>query len=202
MMTNEGPGASTSERSMRTSELLAVLAEQRPAGAVVVTNQRSSREWPFHSNSALDLNYNPSAMGGAVPLALGLALAQPRRHVICVSGDGSLLMNLGCLVTVVGAACKNLTIILLDNGVYEITGGQMIPGPCTDWIGLARAAGFATVGDAATLTDWTSLARELWLSEGPRFVRCRVVAEPNAIREPPPCSLVDQLQRLRTALTE
>src|ERR1051325_10510279 len=68
--------------------------------------------------------YMLGSMGLAVPIALGVAIAQPQRHVIALEGDGSLLMQLGCLSTVAMQAPKNLTIVIWDNGMYQITGGQ------------------------------------------------------------------------------
>src|SRR4029450_13535584 len=106
---------------------LQVLADLCAADQIVVTNQGSARIWPKLRSRALDFHYNPSTMGGAMPLGLGLALAQPRREVVVVSGDGSLLMSLGSLVTVVRAGATNFSIVLLDNGIYEVTGGQKTP---------------------------------------------------------------------------
>ncbi|MFZ1064994.1 MAG: thiamine pyrophosphate-dependent enzyme, partial [Pseudolabrys sp.] len=67
--------------------------------------------------------YMLGSMGLAIPIALGVALAQPRRHVIALEGDGSLLMQLGCLATVAMQVPKNLTMVVWDNGLYQITGG-------------------------------------------------------------------------------
>src|SRR5262245_56867701 len=92
---------------------LQVLIDQRLPDQIIVTNQASARIWPKLAEHPLDLHYNPSTMGGAIPLALGLALARPKQHVLVVSGDGALLMNLGALVTVVGCGAANLTIVVL-----------------------------------------------------------------------------------------
>ena len=67
--------------------------------------------------------YMLGSMGLALPIALGVAIAQPQRHVVALEGDGSLLMQLGCLATVAMRAPKNLTIVVWDNGIYQITGG-------------------------------------------------------------------------------
>ena len=67
------------------------------------------------------------SMGLAFPIALGVALAQPQRKVIALEGDGSLLMQLGCLTTIAMLSPKNLTLIAFDNGIYQITGGQKTP---------------------------------------------------------------------------
>lgn len=81
-------------------------------------------------------------MGGAVPLALGMALARPERRVTALEGDGALLMNLGTLVTVASGAA-NLTILLFVNQRYESSGGQPLPPARIDFAGLARASGLA-----------------------------------------------------------
>ena len=111
---------------------LRVLADLCCDDQIVVTNQGSSRIWPKLRRRSLDFHYNPSTMSGAIPLALGLALAQPQREVLAISGDGSLLMSLGSLVTVVGSGVTNLTVVLLDNGIYEVTGGQETPAARVD----------------------------------------------------------------------
>src|SRR5258708_35952524 len=68
--------------------------------------------------------YMLGSMGLAVPIGLGVALAQPGRKVIVLEGDGSILMQLGSLATVAARAQKNLTVVIMDNGAYQITGGQ------------------------------------------------------------------------------
>src|SRR6201995_5481724 len=68
--------------------------------------------------------YMLGSMGLAVPIGLGVALAQPRRKVIALEGDGSILMQLGSLATVAARAPKNFAIVIMDNGTYQITGGQ------------------------------------------------------------------------------
>ena len=68
--------------------------------------------------------YMLGSMGLAIPIALGVAIAQPKRHVVALEGDGSLLMQLGCLATVGMLKQKNITMLVWDNGIYQITGGQ------------------------------------------------------------------------------
>src|ERR1044071_8424965 len=68
--------------------------------------------------------YMLGSMGLAIPIALGVALAQPARRVVAIEGDGSLLMQLGCLTTIANVAPKNLAIIVWDNAMYQITGSQ------------------------------------------------------------------------------
>jgi thiamine pyrophosphate-dependent acetolactate synthase large subunit-like protein len=66
--------------------------------------------------------YMLGSMGLACPIALGVALAQPERGVIALEGDGSILMGLGCLATIANVKPRNLTIVIWDNGIYQITG--------------------------------------------------------------------------------
>src|SRR5438105_4400027 len=88
--------------------------------------------------------YMLGSMGLAVPIALGVALAQPARGVIALEGDGSILMSLGCLATVANVKPRNLTIIIMDNGLYQITGKQVTAsGGVTDIVAVARGAGIA-----------------------------------------------------------
>src|SRR5260221_11182201 len=102
-------------------------------------------QWPRLSDTPLDFNYMPSAMGEGPALGLGLALAQPTRGVVVVNGDGSMLMNLGSLVTLASHPAE-VFILILDNGLYEVTGGQPVAGAGgTDYATLARGAGIGRV---------------------------------------------------------
>ena len=68
--------------------------------------------------------YMLGSMGLAFPIALGVALAQPKRRVFALEGDGSMLMQLGSLATIANVAPRNLTIVVWDNAMYQITGSQ------------------------------------------------------------------------------
>ena len=118
------------------------------------------------------------AMGKASSLALGLALAQPDKKVLCLDGDGSLLMNLGALVTLANKAPKNLYHFLFNNGVYAVTGGQPIPGSGqTDWENMAKAAGYASVFSFDNLEDLTNSMDEVLEAVGPVFIHLEVEPE-------------------------
>jgi thiamine pyrophosphate-dependent acetolactate synthase large subunit-like protein len=87
--------------------------------------------------------YMLGSMGLACPIALGVALAQPERGVIALEGDGSILMALGCLATIATVKPRNLTIVIMDNGIYQITGKQptaTVTG-VSDIVAIARGAG-------------------------------------------------------------
>ncbi|MGC1694879.1 MAG: thiamine pyrophosphate-dependent enzyme, partial [Pseudolabrys sp.] len=89
--------------------------------------------------------YMLGSMGLTIPIAFGVAIAQPQRHVVALEGDGSLLMQLGCLSTVAMRAPNNLTIVVWDNGVYQITGGQPTASASTaDLVAIARGSGLAS----------------------------------------------------------
>ena len=190
------------EQPMPVVEALRVLANVFQGDQIVVTNQGSSRIWPRLRRRPLDFHYNPSTMSGAIPLALGLALAQPQREVLAISGDGSLLMSLGSLVTVIGSGAKNLTVVLLDNGLYEVTGGQETPAArsAVDYAGLARAAGFPATAEFRDLAEWQARAADVLVMPGPRFVRLIVSAAPREFLTSPTPPLAEQLATLRAAL--
>ena len=118
------------------------------------------------------------AMGKASSVGLGVALAQPDKKVLILDGDGSLLMNLGSLVTLSNKSPKNLYHFLFNNNGYAVTGGQPIPGAeVSDWEGMAKAAGYAKVFSFDNLEDLTTGLDEVFESEGPVFVHLRVEPE-------------------------
>src|SRR3954447_14894186 len=111
---------------MTQTEALEVLAAHR-GDKVVITTMSAVGIWPSLSDTPLDFAYLPSAMGHAPGLGLGLALAQPDRGVIVVNGDGGMLMSLGSLVTLAQQPAR-VYLLILDNGLYEVTGGQVHAG--------------------------------------------------------------------------
>ena len=183
---------------MSVRSALAVLADVRDDRTVVVTNQGSARVWPLIADHPLDLHYNPSTMGGAIPLALGLALAHPSLHVIVVSGDGALTMSLGSLITVVAASATNVTVVVLDNGIYEVTGGQQTAGSVAqiDYAGLARAAGFRCCHEFRNEASWTEQAATVMTEPGPRFLSLRVQPTLPDDLKTAPTPMPEQLERI------
>jgi thiamine pyrophosphate-dependent acetolactate synthase large subunit-like protein len=121
------------------------------------------------------------SMGLAVPIALGVALAQPQRQVFALEGDGSLLMQLGSLGTVAAAKLKNLAIIALDNGVYQITGGQpSLTSGRTDLVAIARGAGLAQSTWASDEGHFEELVDCALGGQGPWFIGVRTDVKPPA----------------------
>jgi thiamine pyrophosphate-dependent acetolactate synthase large subunit-like protein len=122
--------------------------------------------------------YMLGSMGLAIPIALGVAIAQPKRHVIALEGDGSLLMQLGCLATVAVQAPKNLTMIVWDNGIYQITGSQPTASETTaDLVAIARGAGLANSNWAADEDEFDRLLMRA-LGGGPTLIAARIDPSP------------------------
>ncbi|HEY0909565.1 MAG TPA: thiamine pyrophosphate-dependent enzyme, partial [Bradyrhizobium sp.] len=126
------------------------LADRLPANALVVTSLGNASYLWAAMHHAPENFYLEDAMGLALPLALGLALAQPTRPVFVVEGDGALLMHMGTLVTVGAMAPNNLTVLLIQNGVHAASGGQALTNASLDLAALARASGIANATNVAT----------------------------------------------------
>ena len=122
--------------------------------------------------------YMLGSMGLAIPIAFGVALAQPHRHIVALEGDGSLLMQLGCLSTIAMQAPNNLTIVVWDNGMYQITGGQpTATGAATDLVAVARGCGLANSAWAADEEEFDRLVANA-LQGGPTFIAARIDDRP------------------------
>jgi thiamine pyrophosphate-dependent acetolactate synthase large subunit-like protein len=181
-MTEPNRGASA---RMDLREAVAVVRATRADSDVVISSMGNAREWialgPLHP---LDWVFIPSAMGHAASLGLGLALAQPKRRVIAMMGDGSLLMSLGVLATIAAQRPQNLVVLVFDNGVYEITGGQ--PTPATvgaersrvEFAAVARACGIGVVHEFHELTAWSADARDILNAPGPTLAVLNVAPVP------------------------
>ena len=123
--------------------------------------------------------YMLGSMGLAFPIALGVALAQPERRVFALEGDGSLLMQLGCLSTIAMLAPKNLIMIVMDNGIYQITGGQPTPAAASPTSSRSRAArGIANSAWAADEEDFERLVEEALSAAEPALIAVRIDDKP------------------------
>ncbi len=141
--------------------------------------------------------YMLGSMGLAVPIALGVALAQPQRKVFGLEGDGSILMQLGSLSTVAARAQKNLCIVIMDNGAYQITGGQpTMTAQCADIVGIARASGLAQSAWAADEDAFGELIGRALKEDGPWLIGCRIDSgKPVDTTERDPSRIRDQFMR-------
>ena len=123
--------------------------------------------------------YMLGSMGLAFPIALGVALAQPKRRVFALEGDGSLLMQLGCLSTIATLAPKNLTMIVMDNGIYQITGAQPTPAAAVaDIVAIAVGCGLANSAWAADEEDFERLIDQSLSASGPTLIGVRIDDKP------------------------
>jgi thiamine pyrophosphate-dependent acetolactate synthase large subunit-like protein len=119
--------------------------------------------------------YMLGSMGLAAPIALGVALAQPQRRVFALEGDGSLLMQLGSLATIANSAPRNLTIIVWDNSMYQITGSQpTATAGKADLVEMAQAAGIGQSAWASDEADFERLVARSLNEDGPWFIGTRI----------------------------
>ena len=116
------------------------------------------------------------AMGGAVMMGLGIALAQPDVPVVVITGDGEMLMGIGSLATVGLQKPGNLSIVVLDNERYGETGGQTShTAAVADLVGVAKACGIADSTAITTMAEVEALVPKLHdLKSGPRFANIKI----------------------------
>jgi thiamine pyrophosphate-dependent acetolactate synthase large subunit-like protein len=158
----------------RRSVVSSLLAERK--GAIVVGGLGAST-YDIAAAGDHDRNfYLWGAMGGAVMIGLGVALAQPNLPVVVITGDGEMLMGMGSLATVGLQKPKNLTIVVLDNEVYGETGGQASHTAATvDLVGVAKACGISDARTIATMTDVEAFAAGMQdVASGPRFASVKI----------------------------
>jgi phosphonopyruvate decarboxylase len=173
---------------MNPEDVLRTIAAER-GRAVVVPTMTTAPAW--RRVAPYDLSVTcVGFMGGASSLGLGIALARPDRRVLVLDGDGSLLMQLGSLATVAGAAPRNLVHFLFKNGVYHTSGAQPIPGGLSvDFVLIARGAGYRMATAIDDLGDFRRQLPALLQAEGPVFVELHTGLAretPMAVRERTP----------------
>ena len=180
---------------------LRLISRHRGNGVVVATMSASFLWRKVSTLPGLDVLHS-DVMGKTSSLGLGLALALPDRPVVVLDGDGSLLMNLGSLVTIAAMAPRNLIHVVLGNGAYLTSGNQPIPGRgVIDFPGLAAAAGYPSVHGFA---DAEGLERGLGRAmgqAGPVFVYLKVAAAWTPARARPTRARA-ALAHLRAALRD
>ncbi|HEY5739691.1 MAG TPA: thiamine pyrophosphate-dependent enzyme, partial [Gammaproteobacteria bacterium] len=130
------------ENSVDRRQLVSALIDGLPQQALVISGL-GSPSYDLFAAGDRELNfYLWGAMGGASSLALGLALAQPARPVLAITGDGEQLMGIGSLATIGAQQPDNLTLVVLDNGHYGETGMQPSHTSLgTDLVAVARGFG-------------------------------------------------------------
>jgi thiamine pyrophosphate-dependent acetolactate synthase large subunit-like protein len=183
---NAGPRAACKVMSRLdlTRRLLARLGDEAVVGGIGNTN------FDLYAAGHRPQNfYMLGSMGLACPIALGVALAQPERGVIALEGDGSILMGLGCLTTIGNLKPRNLTIVIMDNGLYQITGKQATAtGGATDIVAVARGAGITASEWVRDEAHFETLISRSFKDGGPLLLAVRIDDAPGAAptpRDPP-----------------
>lgn len=149
-------------------------------GEMLVVTGLGSSTYDVFAAGDHDANmYLWGAMGGAAMVGLGLALAQPKRPVVVITGDGEQLMGLGGLATIAVRKPGNLSIVVLDNGQFGETGGQLShSGLGVDLHAIALAAGFASAADLRELDEVAAYRPQLTtITGGPRFATVRIAPD-------------------------
>lgn len=123
--------------------------------------------------------YMLGSMGLAIPIALGVAVAQPGRGVVAIEGDGSLLMQMGCLGTVGARQPANLLVVVMDNGIYQITGGQpTATAASVDLVGVAHACGIRSAHWATDEDGFEQMVERFLREPGPHLIAARIDGQP------------------------
>jgi thiamine pyrophosphate-dependent acetolactate synthase large subunit-like protein len=169
------------ERRAATARLLAGRGE-----SLVVTGLGSTTYDVFAAGDSPRTFYLWGAMGGAAMVGLGLALAQPKRRVVVITGDGEMLMGLGALATIGVQRPANLAVVVIDNGLYAETGMQRThTASGVDLAGVARSCGFAHAETVGTPAELDRLARSAYEAPGPFFAAIKVSPQPTSIELAP-----------------
>jgi sulfopyruvate decarboxylase subunit beta len=170
---------------MKTREALQVLAAHRGDAVAVCALGMAANEWWTVTRSE-DSFYMHGAMGFAASFALGLALAVPNVPVWLLNADGSLCMNLGCLLTEAAQAPRNLKHFVVDNRVYQTVGAMpMVNQGTSDYAALARAAGIPQTRTIENVAELERALPEIAAQSGPSFIVLRVEPETDFLGTPP-----------------
>ena len=170
---------------LKRRELVAKVLAAR-YGALIVPGLGSPTWDCFAAEDSPEILSSWGGMGLAVPTALGIALAQPERRVLCITGDGEVMMNLGALAVVAAQAPANLGILVLDNERFGETGRQSgLTAAGTDLAAVAKGAGVAASRTIRSIGDVEMLPAFLLEEPGPVFAvaKIAVTEEPWALPE-------------------
>jgi sulfopyruvate decarboxylase subunit beta len=170
---------------MKTRDAMKVLAAHRGDSVAVCALGMASNEW-WQATKSEDSFYVHGAMGFAASFALGFALSAPKVQVLLLNSDGSLCMNLGCLLAEAQQAPANLKHFVVDNRVYQtVSAVPMVNQGLTDYEGMARAAGIPRARTIDNVLQLEAAIPEIIASPGPYFTVLRVEAEPSYLEVPP-----------------
>ncbi|MEM6989070.1 MAG: phosphonopyruvate decarboxylase [Myxococcota bacterium] len=154
--------------------VLRMTSEIIPSDAVTLaTTGKQARELFAIDDQARNF-YCMGSMGHVAGIGLGVAIAQPKRKVVVLDGDGSAIMHLGSMSTVGGTKPANLVHVVVDNRTYESTGNQLTTSPNTDFCSVAKACGYAQVWEADTEAAYADVLRQALAAGGPSCIHARV----------------------------
>jgi phosphonopyruvate decarboxylase len=151
------------------NEALDIIMERIPPDAAVVSTTGLISRYLFEQFDSKRHFYSPGAMGLVSSIALGLAISVPSRTVVAVDGDGSLLMNLGSIVTIGAAKPRNLIHVVLNNAAYASCSHEPTLSPTADLAEMVRITGYRTVKNVACASELIE-GLNLNPSAGPVFI--------------------------------
>lgn len=156
-------------------------------GDALVVGGLGAPTWDITAAGDHELNFPLwGAMGGAAMLGLGLALAQPKRNVLVVTGDGEMLMGVGALATIALQRPRRLSIVVLDNERYGETGMQQThTGHGVDLAAMAKAAGIEQTFLVRTQAELGKLKQQLYAGAGSLFAQIKIDPEKLPLVMPP-----------------
>ncbi|HXA94029.1 MAG TPA: thiamine pyrophosphate-dependent enzyme [Candidatus Dormibacteraeota bacterium] len=186
---------------MKPEEILKLIAAARGT-AICVPTMTTGPGWRKIAPDDLSVGC-VGFMGGASAMGLGLALGAPDRRVIVFDGDGSLLMQLGSLATIAGAAPRNFTHLLFKNGVYHTSGSQETPGgQGVDFAAMAKAAGYRATYTISALDDFKKRLPALLIEDGPIMAQLMTgLAESTPMTAGPSTPFHQQVAEVRARVT-
>lgn len=183
---------------MLKQEAIDLLAKHRN-GAISVTTMQAAAPWHLKGETKSHHLEASGCMGSAASLGLGLAIGAPREKVMILDGDGSLLMQLGSLVTVAGQRPANYYHFVFANGLYESSGNQPIPGAgLSDLPALAKAAGYAEALSYERAADLDAALPGILQRTGPIFIELKIARDD----EKPRWAMVPMAEMVRALKNE
>ena len=145
--------------------------------ALIVTGLGSPSYDVFASGDRNKTFYLWGAMGGAISMGLGIALAQKDKEVVVITGDGESLMGIGSLATVGGKQPKNLTIVILDNGHFGETGMQRSHTSLgTSLVKVAQGCGIANAFEVTDVSQVDDVVVRVKARSGPALAQVFISA--------------------------
>jgi sulfopyruvate decarboxylase subunit beta len=183
---------------MLKQEAIDLLAKHR-GGAISVTTMQAAAPWHLKGETKARHLEASGCMGSAASLGLGLALGAPREKIMILDGDGSLLMQLGSLVTVAGQKPANYYHFVFANGLYESSGNQPLPGTgISDLPALAKAAGYTETLTFERAADLDAALPGILNRTGPIFIELTIARDD----EKPRWAMVPMIDMVRKLKSE